>query len=254
MNNFLPKWMVLGLGGALLVFVGFLAIEKVYSVVKSINPKKPENTISISAEGKVAAVPDLAMVNLGVITTGSTAKFVEDESSKKIAQIIDFVKKQNVDSKDIATSQFSIYPTYDYRDGTNKITGYQANQTVTVKVRGVEHSTEKVSDILDGATANGANEITGVYFTFDDADNLRQIARKQAIAKAKEKAQELASEAGLRLGKVVSLSEGGFSAPMPLMYEKGMASDAMGRGGAAPAVEQGSQDITASITVVFEIK
>ncbi|MBI2355771.1 MAG: SIMPL domain-containing protein [Candidatus Doudnabacteria bacterium] len=250
----LPKWLVVLLAGALAAFVVLLVVEKIYTVAKTISPKKPENTISISAEGKVAAVPDLAVINVGVLTTGSTAKFVEDESSKKINQIIDFVKKQGVDKKDIATSQFSIYPTYDYREGTNKITGYQANQTVTVKVRGIENSTEKVSNILVGATNNGANEIGGVYFTFDDADNLRQQARKQAIAKAKEKAVELAAEAGLRLGKVVSISEGSYATPIPMMYEKGMAAPDLGGRGGAPQVEQGSQDITASITVVFEIK
>ncbi|MBI4049316.1 MAG: SIMPL domain-containing protein [Candidatus Doudnabacteria bacterium] len=253
MNN-LPKWLILGLGSVLIVFVGFLAIEKAYGVLKSISPKKPENTISISAEGKVEAVPDLAVVNLGVLTTASSAKAAEDANSKKINEILDFIRNQDVDKKDITTSQFSIYPTYDYRDGDNKITGYRANQTVTVKVRRIEQSTEKVSKILDGATDHGANEISGVYFTFDDADNLRQQARKQAIAKAKEKAAELAAEAGLRLGKVVSISEGGYITPYPLMYEKGLAAPDGRGGGGAPEVEQGSQDITASITVVFEIK
>ena len=194
------------------------------------------------------------MVNLGVLTQSPTAKAAEDESSKKINQIVSFVKQQGVDAKDIATSQFSIYPTYDYRDGTNKITGYQASQTVTVKVRGVEKSTEKVGKILDGATANGANEIAGVQFTFDDADDLRQQARKQAIAKAKQKASELAAEAGLRLGKVVSISEGSYAQPVPMMYDKIAAPDGRGGGGGSAAVEQGSQDITQSITVTFEIK
>lgn len=252
MQNNLPKWLVVAFASALTVFVVFLAIEKIYTVSKSISPNKPENTISISAEGKVAAVPDLAVVNLGVMAQGSSAKGVEDESSKKINQIIEFIKQQGIDKKDIATSQFSIYPTYDYKDGTNKVSGYQANQTVTVKVRGIEKSTENVGKILDGATANGANEISGVYFTFDDADDLRQQARKQAIAKAKEKASELALEAGLRLGKVVSISESSSGYPMPMMYDKAMSAEA--RGGGAPQIEQGSQDITETITVVFEIK
>src|SRR3989344_2242565 len=102
-TNNLPKWLVLGLGSVLIVFVGFLAIEKAYGVFKSISPKKPENTISISAEGRVNAVPDLAVVNLGVLTQSPTAKAAEDESSTKITQIVSFVKQQGVDAKDIAT-------------------------------------------------------------------------------------------------------------------------------------------------------
>jgi uncharacterized protein YggE len=121
----------------------------------------------------------------------------------------------------------------------------------------VDKSQEQVEKVLDGAVNSGANEIQGVHFGFKDPDDLRQQARKLAIAKAKEKALELASEAGLKLGKVVSVSESGGYYPSPLPY----AADAYGRGGGgvaeksvAPSIEPGIQYITQTMTVIFEVK
>lgn len=251
----LPKWLVEGLGGLLVAFVALLIADKAYSLTQTLQNKNPKNTISVSAEGKVSAIPDLATVNLGVLTQGDTAERVQSENSQKINKIIDFVKQKGIERDDISTSQFNIYPNQDYRDGKATITGYQANQTITIKVRGVDKSTEKLGEVLAGVTSNGANQINGVSLGFDDPDDKRQEARKLAIEKAKAKAEELAKASGLRLGKVVNVSEsGGFSGP-PIAYGEGS-------GGAmplydkavSPNIEPGNQDITATMMVVFEVK
>lgn len=244
------------LGILLIVLVGLFIADKAYSLVQTFQNKNPKNTIAITAEGKASAIPDIATVNLGVLTSGDTAEGVQNESTKKINKIVDYVKAQGVAKEDINTSQFNIYPQQDYKDGKTTITGYQANQTITIKVRGVDKSTEALGKILSGVTSNGANQINGVNLSFDDPDNLRQVARQEAISKAKEKAQQLAEAAGLRLGKVVSISEsGGYGVPVPLY---GDAYGIGGSGGAekavAPNVEPGNQDITASMTVIFEVK
>lgn len=255
-NFRLPGWLIPILGVLLIAFVGLAAVQKGYEVSKNFKPSKPDNTISISAEGKVTATPDVASVNLGVFSQATSASTVQDSNSSKINQVIAFVKQQGIPNEDIVTSQVSIYPQYDYSGGSNRITGYQANQTVTVKVRGTADLGERVGRILDGATDNGANEVQGVYLSIDDPDELRQEARKKAIAKAKEKAAELAAEAGLTLGKVVSISESGGGYPIPLYYGKDAVTE--GRGGAAPSVapdiQTGSQEITENVTMVFEIK
>jgi len=251
-----PKWLLMTFGVLVTLFVALSVIGKWYDVSKNFKSTKPENTISITAEGKVSAEPDLATVNLGVLTQGPTAAGVQDQNSKKVNQIIDFVKQQGIPKEDITTTQFNIYPQYDYKDGRNNVIGYQANQTVTVKVKGKDVMAAKVGKILDGATDNGANEIAGVNFGFDNPDNLKQDARKLAIANAKDKAAELASEAGLKLGKVVSIQESGGYYPMPLQY--GREAFSKGADSAAPSIapniQPGSQDITASITIVFEVK
>lgn len=257
MNNTLPKWLVYSLGGLLVVFVALLVIDKADSLNSKISGKKPDNVISVSAEGKVDARPDMATVTLGVLSQGTTAVEVKNQNNEKVNKIIEYIKQQGVPEKDITTSQFYFYPTQDYRDGRSIITGYQGNQTVTVKMYGIDKSQEQVEKVLDGSVNSGANEIQGVQFSFKDPDDLRQQARKLAIAKAKEKAQELASEAGLKLGKVISVSENGGYYPGPIPY----AGDAYGMGGSAvaqksvaPNVQPGSQDIIQTMTVVFEIK
>lgn len=255
METILPKWLVWSLGLLLIVYVGLLAVDKSYTVKQAIENKNPKNTISVTGQGKVSATPDLATVNLGVITNGDTASAVQNESSKKINSIIDFVKQQGIAKEDVTTSGFSIYPQQDYQQGKSIITGFQANQNVTIKVRGVDKSTDKLSKILGGVTAVGANQVNGVSFSFDDPDQLKGEARKQGIEKAKQKALELAAAAGLRLGKVINVSETS-DMPGPIPY------DAAGLGGAgmaadkaaAPNVEPGNQDIVTEMTVVFEVR
>ena len=254
--NTIPKWLIPWLGGLLIVFVALAVVQKAYEVTKNFQSDKPENTISISAEGKVTAEPDMAVVNVGVFSFGPNAATLQDDNSKKVNKVIDFIKSQGIKAEDITTSQFSIYPQYDYSSGKSVLNSYQASQTVTVKVKGKEKLGERVGKILDGATDNGANQITGVYFTVENPDDLKQEARKLAIANAKKKAQELADEAGIRLGKVVSITESGGYYPTPMYYDKAMSPEGgMGGGLAtAPDIQVGSQDIVQNISVVFEVK
>lgn len=254
-NTILPKWLSVTLGLAVVVLIVLFIADKGYSFSRSIIKEKPDNTISMSAEGRVAAVPDLATVNLGVLAQGKNASAAEQEAVRKVNQIIEFVKSQGVDKKDIATTNFNISPRYDYRDGRSEIIGYEVTETVTVKVRGVDESTEGLGKILQGAVDNGSNMIHGVTMTFDDPDNLRQEARKIAIAKAKDKAEDLAREAGIKLGKVVTISEAGSGYPAPYpQFAYNEARDMAASKSVAPSIEAGSQDIVANITVVFEVK
>ena len=138
MQNILPKWITMGLGGLLLALVALLVVQKAYDLQVTFKNQKPANTISVSGEGKITVSPDMATVNIGVLTQGNGAQDVKDKNNTKINQITDFIKKQGIDPKDIATSQFNFYPTQDWSGGVAKITGYQGNQTVTVKVRNVD--------------------------------------------------------------------------------------------------------------------
>lgn len=254
MENFLPKWLVQSLGGLLVVFVAILIVQKGMELKNSVSDKKPANTISVSGEGKVSAVPDLAVVNIGVLSQGSSAVDVKNQNNEKVNKVIAYIKEQGIEEKDITTTQFSFYPTQDYNNGTPKITGYQGNQSVTVKVRGVDKSQTVLEKILDGAVNNGANQINGVNFTLEKPTDLQNQARKLAIADAKAKAQELASEAGLKLGKVVSVSENSGGYPTPMFYgsmAKGMGGDSIS---VAPDIQTGSQEIIQTMTVVFELK
>ncbi|MDE2312357.1 MAG: SIMPL domain-containing protein [Patescibacteria group bacterium] len=252
--NLLPKWLVNALGGLLVAFVALLVVQKGIDLNNVIKNQKPANTISVSADGKIEATPDLATVNIGVMSQGTTATDVKDQNNTKINKVIDFIKAQGVDSKDITTSQFSFYPQQDWQSGIARIVGYQGNQTVTVKVHGIDKSQDVLEKVLDGAVNNGANEVNGVSLSIENPDALQQQAQQQAIANAKQKAQALAQSAGLTLGKVVSVSETG-STPAPMPYAL---NSVMGMGGAAksvaPDIQTGSQEIFETMTVTFEVK
>lgn len=244
------------LGVLLIVFVALLIGERGYAFSKQVSGSKPDNVISVSGTGKVKAVPDVAVINLGVITQGKDAKEAQNSAAEKINKITAFVKSLGVAKEDITTSQSSLNPRYDYQGGASQIVGFDSNQMVTVKVRGIDKNADTAGKILAGAIENGANQVYGSQYTIDDPDTLKQEARKQAIEKAKEKAKELADAAGIKLGKVVSVQDGeGSYTPMPMYADK----MAVGYGGAAsetiaPSMEPGSQDVTQTVTLVFEVK
>jgi uncharacterized protein YggE len=260
MNSIKP-WVLQILAVLLGIFLLLVVVDKFYQVMQDFRPSTSKNTISMTAQGQVTATPDLATVNIGVSSTGTTAKQVQDDMTSKVNQITDFVKQQGINPKDITTSNFSVYasPTF-YPPvgigggGITKSSGYQGNESITVKVHGVDQSTDTLSKILGGAVTNGSNEIQGVNFSFSDPDNQKQQARTQAIDKAKQKAQELADETGLKLGRVVSVADNDNSYPVPLPFALNSGSGVSAPASVAPNVEPGSQDVTASVTVVFEVK
>jgi uncharacterized protein YggE len=253
----MPNWIMQGLGGMLIFLIALLIVQKGYDLKTSFKNEKPANVIAVSGEGKVSAVPDIATVNIGLLSQGTSAVDVKNQNNEKVNKITAFIKSQGIDDKDIKTSQFNFYPQMDYNqaNGTSKISGYQGNQTVTVKVRGVDKSQDILEKILDGSVNNGANQIDGVYFAVENPDDLKQQARKMAIEKAKAKAQELAKEAGLTLGKVVSLSEssGGYDPIMPYASSMGMGGGMMDKS-VSPDIQLGSQEISQVMTVTFELK
>lgn len=248
------------LGLLLSLFVLLMIAERGYNLFRSIEGKKPDNVFSVSAEGKVKATPDTAVVSLGVIAQGKDAKDAQTQSVDKINKITEFAKSLGIAKEDIATSQSSLNPRYDWTNGQSRIVGFDSNQVLTIKVRKVNENTEVVGKLLAGAVEKGANSVQGSQFVIDDPENLRQEARKIAISKAKDKAKELASEAGIKLGDVISISENGSYNPYPpIMYGRD-AAVGMGGGTAeskampAPAIEVGTEEVVQNVTLTFEVK
>lgn len=205
------------------------------------------DTIAISAQGKVTALPDIASISAGVQTEKRTVAEAQKENTSKMNAIIAKLKEFGVASEDIKTVNYTIYPQYDYVNGKQTERGYQVSQNVDVKIRDLS----KIGDILASVGDLGANQVGGVSFTIDDPESLRQQARIQGLEAAKAKAQALAEAAGVKLGKVVGFSESSGYVPGPIYYDKAMGLG--GGGGAAPSIESGSQDVTVDVTVLYEI-
>jgi len=231
------------------------------------------NTVSFSGEGKVFAKPDIAAISFSIVTEAKTSKAAQDDNSKKSEKVVNFIKSQGIDEKDIKTTGYNVYPQYSYPrpvplpmgiegsapsapssypqyyDSNPKITGYQVNQSFEVKVRDLD----KVSAILDGLVAQGANQVNNLGFQIDDIEKVKNEARELAIKDAKEKANVLKKQIGIRLGKIVNFSEGGYY-PGPYMMEAKATDSGVGGGGSAPAVPVGENEITVNVTITYQIK
>jgi len=209
-----------------------------------------KNTISISGEGKVLAKPDIGQVSLTVFTQKTTVAAAQSENSKKMNAVLEGVKNLGVKEEDLKTTVYQINPTYQYTTGRSVIIGYEVRQTLQVKIRDLE----KISEILDKATALGANEVGSLSFTIDDEAKLKEEARDKAIAAAKEKAETLAKTLGIKLGKITSFAESS-STVYPTAYYNASEKLGIGMGGgvSAPDVETGQNEINISVVLSYEI-
>ncbi len=243
MENFrLPIWIASILGCVLIVFVLLLNVHQLQLI------HGDSQLLSVSATGKTESVPDIAVVTIGVVAEGMTAQVVKDQSSNKMNQVISFIKQSDIDDRDIKTSQFSISPKYSYNNQQQTLVGYQANQIITVKVRNIDKSLQQMETIVDGAVMHGANQIQGIDFSFEDSDGLMQNARKQAIDKAIVNAQQIAKDAGLSLGRIVNVITSAADNPGP-MFARNMTLAKS----TSPQIELGSQEVLATVTVIFKI-
>lgn len=239
-------------GAIVLFFILLFAYTKIAGPipfsVNSVTTTKTD-TFSVSGEGKITMVPDIAVISVGVTAQGATVTRVQTELNTKINAMSDAIKKLGVDGKDIKTSYYNISPTYDYSSSTQRITGYEAHSNLTIKVRKIDNA----NAVIDAATTQGANQVGGVSFDVDDKSKAENQAREEAVKDAKSKAEAAAKAAGFKLGRVINYSEGGGAGPRPMMYDAAKALPITG-GGEPTQVEPGSSEITVTVNLSYEIQ
>ena len=176
-----------------------------------------EATINVSGEGQAALVPDIAVLDLGVLREAENVADALSASNKAMADVLETLGKDGIADKDLQTSGFSIEPKYrqDVRkDGsyeTPVITGYQVTNTLSVKVRNLA----TLGGVIDKTVKLGVNQGGNIRFTNDNPDEAIEQARRNAVAEAIAKARVLADAAGVKLGRVISINES-FNRPMPM--------------------------------------
>jgi len=214
------------------------------------------NTISVSGEGEVFAVPDIATFSFSVVEERETATLAQEKAAEKINAILDFLDTAQVAEKDIKTTAYNVYPRYEFIQVVcitfpcptqREFKGFEVRQTIIVKVR----DTSAAGEILSGVGERGATDISGLSFTIEDEELLQSEAREMAIDNARAKAKELASQLGVRIVRVVSFSEsGGFGVIRAFAVEE----RALGIGGIVPELPTGENKITSFVTVTYEIR
>ncbi len=253
-----PRMMAAVALGVLAIFllVSTLVALKSYRYVGS--GVAATNTISVNGEGEVFAVPDTATFSVTVQEEAKDVKSAQSVATKKGNDIIAYLKKQGIDEKDIQTTDYNVYPQYDYTNsvctggycpGKQSLRGYRVSETLTVKVR----DTSKAGDLLSGVGSRGASQVSGLSFTIDDQKGLEASARGKAIDDAHTKAEALAKQLGVSLVRVVGFQESGGGGPV--YYAKAMSADSVGLGGApAPEIATGQNKITSNVSVTYEIQ
>lgn len=181
--------------------------------------ERREATIMVSGEGEAAIAPDMAVISLAVMRDAETAGEALSANSAAMAEVLADLRAQGIADKDLQTTDFSIQPKYKQEtrtDGTYEapvIVGYTVSNGLTVRVRDLA----KLGEIIDRSVKLGVNQGGGISFTNDDPEAAVEAARKQAVEKAAAKAKTLTEAAGVKLGRVVEISEN-FARPMPQVY------------------------------------
>ena len=209
---------------------------------------KNPNTIAFTGEGKVYTKPDIAIVNLSVVTEGKYIKDVQDRNTGKMNGVIDFLRGFGIEEKDIKTTNYNIYPKYVYQEGVAPwISGYEISQAIEVKIRNLE----KVGEILEKSVGVGINQVNSLRFWVDKDDDLKAEAQKLAIEDAKKKARETAARLGIKLGKLIGFYENS-NQPYPIYNAK--EGYGIGGGGETPNIQVGENEIYISVSLTYKIE
>ncbi len=207
--------------------------------------------ITVSGTGKIMAAPTVAQVTLGV-TTGpqNTAETAMTLLAERFNKVVAAVKEAGVAEDDVRTSNLSVNPVYDFRDGQQTLRGFEASESIEVKVRDVKN----VGVVVSRAASEGVNQVGGIQFVIDDPEDLRREAQGKAIADAKKNAEALARELGVSLGRVKSFSTNGpTQPPFPPFYEATALKAEDARGGDLQ-VPSGTNEISSTVQVTYELR
>jgi uncharacterized protein YggE len=204
--------------------------------------------LTLTAEGRTTRVPDIAEVSTGVVTTAPTAAAAMRDNAARMTAVVDAIKKAGVADRDIQTAGLNLTPQYRYENNTPPVlTGYQASNTVALRIRSIADT----GKLLDALVAVGANQISGPNFVVENSAAALDEARVAAVKAGRARADLYAGAAGLKVKRIVSISEGGAfdPGPRPMMMAKA-AMDAA----PAPPVAPGEVALNVNVTMTFELE
>lgn len=238
----------------------FLGVSALAGLKGLRNPNPVYNVITVNGEGEAFAVPDVATFSFSVSMDAATVSAAQEGVTKKMDAILAQLEEMGIEEKDIKTSDYSVYPKYTYSafpcsinycpPSQQKQDGYSANHSVSVKVR----ETEKAGEALAAAGSAGATNLSSIAFTVDDEDKIVDEARALAIRDAKEKAEMLADELGVKLLRVMGYNDNMGGNPMPYYREMSVSAGSADVQAKAPTLPTGENKVQVSVSVTYEIR
>lgn len=212
-----------------------------------------EATITVSGSGESRATPDMAVISLTVSKQEKTARESLDANNQAMTAVLDALKADGIEPRDLQTSGFTIQPIYTYpqgEDGSPKppeLVGYQTSNALTIRLRDVS----KAGAVIDRSVTLGINQGGDISFVNEDTKKIMAEARAEALADAMEKARQLTEGAGVRLGRVLNISESsGPQVPVPMLAAR-MEKDAAP---AAVPMAPGENSYSVTVNITFEIR
>lgn len=206
----------------------------------------PNGTLTVIGTAAIAVEPDKASVMLGVMFEDPSIVVAQEKVNSAMENIIKTLKTLGIDERKMATSNYSVYPTFDYSQDPAKLRGYQVSNMLTVQIE----EFALISQVIDRAVQAGANQINSVSFDTSKRSETYREALQQAITAARDKAFIMAFAAGKQLGTLISISEGDQNTSMYLnAYDVRAAGDAI-----QSKIMGGELNVTAQVTLVYEMK
>ena len=206
--------------------------------------------LDVTATGEVTRVPDVAIISAGVVTRAPTASAAIEQNAARMDRVRAALKRAGIEDRDIQTSSINLNPEYHYANNQPpRLTGYQASNMVSIRFRDIKNS----GKILDALVAEGSNQINGPSLTIDKPESALDEARTKAIANGRARADLYARTLGMRVVRLLSVSEGGgyhVPPPIPMVgYARAeMAQDASSK------IDPGEQKLQVSVSMSFELQ
>jgi uncharacterized protein len=203
----------------------------------------------VNGTGEASARPDVAVIAAGVVVQAETASAALAGNTRAMNAVLEQLRGSGLPAEDVQTSQFSLTPVFDNRrpepqtPAPPEIVGYQVSNQVTARVRALD----RLGAILDALVTAGANSINGPWFEIADPEQLEGEARDAAVADAVARAKRYAAAAGVTLGEVIAIEDGGaYAPPRPMMRAEAMSADV--------PIAPGQTEVSASVTMTFAIE
>ena len=207
--------------------------------------------LSVNAHGMVEARPDMATINVGVLTMGQSAEGARAENARRMTALTAALRRAGIAERDIQTSYVRVSPRYQHRsDQAPLITGYEAQNSVRAKVRDIDAT----GRVIDATVAAGGNQVNGVSFGFQEPEVHVNRARRDAINVARERADLYADALGMRVVRVISVSEAGAAAPVSFGDEIVVTASRAGGGSSPTPIAPGELETRAAVSVSYELR
>ena len=203
--------------------------------------------LDVVATGEVTRVPDLVVINAGVVTEAPTAQAALADNNRRMRAVFDALRAAGIAERDIQTSSINLNPRYDYQERSEpRLVGYNASNQLSIRFRDIE----RAGPIIDALVGQGVNQINGPSLQIEDPEEAMDEARLDALAEARQRAELYAGGLGMRVARIVAISEGGGGGMPPPMPVARMAADQAESLQIAP----GEQEVQVSLSVTFALE